>query len=349
MPALDPVELARLASLPLRTRAVVEGVLTGLHRSPRQGQAVEFAQHKEYAPGDELRLVDWRAYARVDKYYVKKFQLETNLRAWLLLDCSGSMAYGGRGLTKLAYGQVLAGALASLLVRQGDGCGMVASARASVASAAARSVLPSLADRAARDDRLPDGVVAQLPPRSTARHLEGLLELLGGLEAAGATGIGAALRHVAEQASGRPLVIVLSDLLEGASAEPDDVAAAREDELGAALALLRSRGCDMAVFQLLDEDELTFPFDEPTEFLSLEGAGRVQAHPAALREAYLARLQALLEQTRRACLGAGAEYRLVSTSASPVAVLLDFLSARRAGRGATTGPGSAAATPVSGR
>src|SRR6266436_2471263 len=138
---LDPRVLARIGTLKLRARQIADGVLTGLHKSPHHGQSVEFAEHKEYAPGDEIRHIDWRAFAKLDKYYVKRFEMETNLRALLVVDASGSMAYGRGPMTKLQYAAVCAGALAYLLSRQGDQVGLCIAGDAGI-SPGVREYLP---------------------------------------------------------------------------------------------------------------------------------------------------------------------------------------------------------------
>jgi uncharacterized protein (DUF58 family) len=310
---LDPTTLSKLATLPLVARRVVEGVLTGLHRSPWQGQSVEFAEHKEYAPGDDVRRVDWRAFARVDKYYVKNYELETNLRAWLVVDASASMAYGRRGVTKLAYARMLAASLAHLLVRQQDACGLVvAGARAQGPTAAAE--LMAL-DEAA--DGPWAGVRTLLPPRASQGHLAALCGLLEATAPGGATSLAAALDHVAEAAGRRALVFVLSDLFDPST------------EGWRAVARLRKHGCEVVVFHLLDRDELDFPFDEPTEFLSLESDERLEVHPGAVKQGYLAELAAFLSATRTALVSQGAEYRLTATDEPLDRVLVDFLAARR--------------------
>jgi uncharacterized protein (DUF58 family) len=301
---LDPKTLSRLATLQLRARRVVEGVLTGLHRSPHQGQAVEFAEHKEYAPGDEIRHVDWRAYARVDKYYVKKYELETNLRAWIVLDASASMAYGRSGVTKLEYGKMLA-------------AGLVVSGAAEQEPAAAADLLADT-DEAAPDAKLPPGVRRYIPPRASPSHLNGLLDVLDKLQPHGSTDLAGTIDFVAEKAERRALVFVLSDLF-----DPSPKALQ-------SLAMLRRRRCEVAVFHLLDRDELDFPFDDPTEFLSLEGGARIEANPRGIRDGYLAELQTFLAETRRKLRDADVEYALTPTNEPLDRVLITFLAARAA-------------------
>ena len=316
-PILDPKLLSRLATLQLRARRVVEGVMTGLHRSPLQGQAVEFAEHKEYAPGDDTKHIDWRTYARVDKYYVKKYELETNLRAFIILDASASMGYGRPGVTKLDYGRTLAAALAFLLNRQQDQAGLVIAGAPDAADVAARSVLPAV-DEPAPDAKLPSAVRRFIPPRASQTHLNGLLQVLEGTFAHGSTDLSGAIDFVAEKAQRRAAVFVLSDLFDPAPKALQS------------LAKLRRRRCEVAVFHLLDRDELDFPFDDPTEFLSMEGPERIEANPRSIREGYLEEMQTFLTQTRRTLRDNDVEYALTPTDTPPDRVLLTFLAARAA-------------------
>src|SRR5512138_2666305 len=185
---LDPMVLAKLGTLKLRVRAITEGILSCLHKSPHHGQSVEFADHNEYAPGDEIRLIDWKSYGKFDKYYVKKFEPETNLRAYLVVDASGSMGYRGdpARMTKLEYASALAASLAYLLVRQQDAAGLV------VVAGKVRSALP---------------------PRATAGHLGPLVESLERCRAEGPTELGSAVDWVIEHAPRRSSVLIFSDLM----------------------------------------------------------------------------------------------------------------------------------------
>ena len=291
MPLLSPDLLARLATLKLRARAVAEGVLTGLHRSPHHGQSVEFAEHKEYTPGDEIRHIDWKAYGKTDKYYVKRFEQETNLRAWLVVDASGSMGYRGpaAAMSKLEYASTLAAALAYLLVRQQDAAGLVA-----VGAEVVRSVAP----------------------RAAASHLAALEETLERLVPAGPTRLDAAVDHVVEAAGRRSQVLVFSDLLDAGEG------AIRR------LARLRKRKHEVAVFHLLDPAELEFPFQDPTLFLSMEDDRRLEAHGREVRKGYLEVLGRWLEATRREAAEADVDYVLCRTDRPFDEVLLPFLARR---------------------
>ncbi len=290
---LDAQTLARLRGVKLRARAVMEGVLSGLHKSPHQGQSVEFAEHKEYAPGDELRHLDWKAYGKFDKYYVKRFEHETNLRAVMVVDASASMGYSSGAMSKLDVATTLAGALCYLLVRQQDAAGLALMA---------------------------GGKWKDVPPRASAGHLNVLLETLEATAPNGATDLGSAADHLAEVLPRRSTVIVLSDLLDE-----------NQDALKRILAL-RQRKNDVSVFHLVDPAELTFPFDDPTLFLDMEGEGRIEVNPREIKESYLEEFNAFLASTKAACAEADVDYELVRTDEKLDDVLLRYL-ARRGRRG----------------
>ncbi len=291
---LDPEVLAKLATLKLRVRAITEGVFSGLHKSPHHGQSVEFAEHKEYTPGDEIRHIDWKAYAKFDKYYVKRFEQETNLRAWLVVDASGSMGYrGGEGrLSKLEYASALAASLAYLLVRQQDAAGL------------------AVVDRA---------VVKSIPPRAAASHLSAIVDTLAALVPGGETRLGAAVDFLVERAQRRTSIVVLSDLF-----DPDD-------RVLKALSQLRKRKLEVTVFHVLDPAELDFPFEEPTLFLSMEDPRSVEAHGRDVRRGYLEVMRRWLDEAKRACAEADLDYALCPTDRPLDEVLLPFLARRERG------------------
>jgi len=288
--SLDAATLAKLAGVKLRARAVMEGVLSGLHKSPHQGQSVEFSEHKEYAPGDELRHLDWKAFGKFDRYYVKRYEHETNLKATLVVDASGSMGYRSGPLSKLEVATTLAGTLAYLLVRQQDAVGLSVVTR---------------------------GHAADVPPRAAAGNLKALLDSLDTLQPGGGTDLFAAAEHLAERVRRGQLVVVFSDLF-------DD----RDEALSRILAL-RVRRNDLAIFQVLDPAELDFPFDDPTLFLSLEDERRIEVNAREIRESYLEEFRAFLEGTRAACTEADVDYTLVRTDEPLDAVLLRFLGRRQ--------------------
>jgi uncharacterized protein (DUF58 family) len=286
---LDSQTLARLQGVKLRARAVMEGVLSGLHKSPHQGQSVEFAEHKEYAPGDELRHLDWKAYGKFDKYYVKRFEHETNLRAVMVVDASASMGYRSGALSKLEAATTLAGALCYLLVRQQDAAGLAL---------------------------MTNGRVQDVPPRASAGHLNVLLETLEQARAAGGTNLVTAADHLAEVLPRRSSVVVLSDFLDE-----------NQESLKRILAL-RQRKNDVAVFHLVDPAELTFPFDDPTLFLDMEGEGRIEVNPREIKESYLEEFGNFLAGVKAACAEADVDYELVRTDERLDEVLLRFLAKR---------------------
>jgi len=291
-PLLLPDVLARLGTLTLKAKSVVEGVLTGLHRSPHHGASIEFSEHKEYTPGDDVRRIDWKALGRFDKVYVKVFEQETDLRGYLLVDTSASMSYRSPDVawSKAEYASVLAASLAYLMVRQADSAGLVAFSEA------------------------PHTFV---PPRATSAHLGHITTALEGIEAEGGTDVVRALDHLAEVARRRAIVLLFSDLFDPSPA------------LLGRLKQLRSRRHEVAVFHVLDPWELTFPFADLTEFEDLEDPSRrVLADPRGMREAYLEEMAAFLEQVRRATAEVDADYHTVTTDMAPAHVLLRFLAGR---------------------
>ncbi len=329
MSFLDPTVLAQIGNMPLRAKIVVEGALTGMHRARLRGSSVEFAEHKEYSPGDEIRHIDWKAYAKVDRYYVKQFEQESQLTAYLVVDASTSMNYAGlhpargphagRGPehpeaprpSKLAYAAYLMAALSYIFVRQRDRVGLLAFGAA--------------------------GTERYLPPRARPAHLSDLFTALEDLSTAGGQGSempAEALARIADLAGQRrSLILIASDFLSGGS------------EAIAALGRLRARGHEVAAFHLLDPDELDFPFRGLTRFEALEDSRTLLASPEAIRRTYLQRLRTFLSDMAQRCLDSGVGYQLIRTSAPVEQTLVDFLgtrgrSPRGAGSGARTSPWS---------
>jgi uncharacterized protein (DUF58 family) len=285
---LRPEELRRIDDLDLIARWIVEGTLAGLHRSPFHGFSVEFAEYRQYLPGDDLRHFDWKAYGRTDRRYLKKFHSETNLACHLLLDVSGSMGYGDP--VKLHYARALAAALIYLVLRQGDAAGLVT---------------------------LADGVAAQRPPASGPRHRRELFDLLSAaVPSTSTTRLAPALHDLAEMARRRGLWILLSDLY-------DDQPAVIE-----ALRHLRFRGHEVVVFHLLDHQEIAFDFDELAEFVDLENGEKIQVHCPSLREAYRARMEEFIRSYREAANGFSIDYLPVDTSEPFSEVLARYLTRR---------------------
>ncbi len=288
---LHPDSIKRIARLDLRARHVVEGFLAGMHRSPYFGQSVEFLQHRQYTWGDDLRYVDWKVWAKQDRFYVKQFEEDTNLRATLLVDVSGSMRYGSGAMDKYEYACTLAVSLAYLVLRQQDAVGCVSF------------------DEAAR---------MSVPQRTKRNHLDSVIKALQISEPKNKTDLGPILRYAAETYPRRGMMVLISDLL------------ADRESLFGGLRLLRSRGHDVIVFHVLDDDELDFPFSGPTRFEGLELPHHLACNPRALREGYLAALAAYLEEVRRGCAKQNVDYALLRTSQPLGAGLAAYLNHRLA-------------------
>ena len=291
---LDPAVLARLGTLRLRVRSIAEGILTGLHKSPHHGQSVEFAEHKEYAPGDEIRHIDWKAYGKFDKYYVKRFEQETNLRAYLVVDASGSMGYRGHPdrMSKLETASALAATLAYLLFRQQDAAGLV----------------------------LVQGAVkGAIPPRASPTHLGPIVEALEAARPEGETQLGAAVDWIVEHAPRRSSVLLFSDLFD------------KDERILRKIAQLGLRKHDVTLFHVLDPAELEFPFDDPTLFLSMEDSRQVEARGRDVRKGYLEVLHEWLAEVRRTAAEADIDYALARTDRPADEVLLPFLARRERG------------------
>jgi uncharacterized protein (DUF58 family) len=287
---LDPAVVARLGTLELKARTIVEGFLSGLHRSPFKGFSVEFAEYRQYIPGDDLSTIDWKVYARSDRYYVKKFEEETNLDCHLLLDVSGSMAYGSHhGLSKFEYGACLAASLAYLMNRQRDGVGLTA---------------------------FDESIVQTLPASSRPGHLRGLLVTLDRLTPGRETNVSKPLHQLADSLTKRGMVVLISDLL-------DDPAAVIRG-----LKHFQFRGVDVIVFHLLDPDEIEFPFQVATRFEDLETREEILAVPGAVREHYLRAIGGLIERYRRELGATAIDYQLLSTKHPLELALLSYLSTR---------------------
>ena len=291
---IDRAQLARLGSLPIKARVIVEGALTGLHRARVHGSSVEFSEHKEYSPGDELRHIDWRAYAKVDRYYVKQYEQESQLTVYLVLDASASMKFAGGGLAKLEYAGLALAALAYLVIQQQDKVGLLA-----------------CGDRA---------IETLVPPRARGSHLHDLLAVMDQLMTKGAVGDetpAAALERIAELARRRRCLIVLaSDLFD------------TTEETLQALATLRAQKHDVSVLHVLDPHELAFPYEGLTEFRALETTNRMLVNPAAIRRDYLARMDQFLAKCRGTLTAAGVDYHLTATDRALERTLIDLLVAR---------------------
>lgn len=287
---VDPHVVARLSRLEIRPTGPVTGSYTGMHKSPHRGSSVEFAEYRKYAPGDEPKHIDWRVFAKTDRFYVKEFEADTNLRCHLVLDASGSMAFGSRGTAKFDYARRMAATLAHLLTLQGDAVGL------------------QCFDAKLRQD---------LPARNSPRHFRQVLDTMAGAKASGETDLPKVLHDLAEGVSRRAMIIVFSDLF--TDLEP----------LLSAFQHMRFRQHDLAVFHLMDPQELAFDFDRTTRFADLESNASLVAEPAAIRDLYLREINAWLGNVRTGCLSSKVDYHFVDTARPYDAVLSDFLLKRR--------------------
>lgn len=287
---LHPETIGRITRLDLRARHIVEGFLSGIHRSPYFGQSVEFLQHREYAPGDDLRHVDWKVWARQDRYYVKQFEEDTNLRATLLVDVSGSMQYGRGKLNKYEYGCTIAACFAYLLLRQQDAVGCVA---------------------------FDQSIRVKVPQRTKRNHLSSIVQALDASQPTDKTDIEPILRAAADSYPRRGLMILVSDLLVNRAG------------LFKGLRLLKHCGHDVIVFHVMDDEELDFSFSGPVRFDNLEFDEHVTCNARALREGYLEALSAYLDEVRRGCAQNSVDYVLLRTSDPLEAALSAFLNDRR--------------------
>lgn len=288
---LHPEVLARISRLELRARHIVEGFISGAHRSPFHGYSVEFAQHREYAPGDDLRHLDWKVWARNDRFYVKQYEEETNLRTMILLDVSESMLYGNGPLNKYEIACSVAASLAYLLIRQQDAVGLMTF------------------DEDVRD---------HLPPRSHPEHLRSLLKLMEIGESAMKTDMERILHRFTETYPQRGMLVLISDLL------------APRESLFRGLELTRFRSHDVLVFHVMDDDELDFPYSGQTRFEGLETLGDLNCDPRSLREGYLKALDRYLTEVRRNCVQQGIDYQILRTHSPLDAALASFLAHRLA-------------------
>jgi uncharacterized protein (DUF58 family) len=291
--SLDPQTLAKLKGLRLRAQHIVEGYVAGLHRSPYHGFSIEFAEHREYTPGDDLRYVDWKVFGRTDKFYLKQFEDETNLIVYLVLDTSESMRYRGpeSPLSKFEYAQCLAATMAWLVLQQQDAVGLVT---------------------------FDHEIRANVPPSSNASHLRSLLQVMEDARPEAKTATGPIFHELAERFRKRGVVLILSDLF-------DDVTS-----LMAGLKHLTHRRHDVILLHLLDPAELEFPFRSPTLFRGLEHYPEVLADPRSLRKAYLKEMETFRTQIEKRSRSQGIDYQLIRTDQSLDEVLAKYLAQRSA-------------------
>ena len=285
----DPAVLSRIGSMELKAGMVVEGFLGGLHRSPFKGFSVEFAEYRQYMPGDDVSTIDWKVYARSDRYYVKKFEEETNLDCHLLLDISASMGYASKGISKLEYCSYLAASLGYLMQRQRDAVGLITFDRR---------------------------IVDRLPVSARPGHLRTLLLMLDRIRLGEGSDVSKPLHALADALTRRGMVVLISDLLDA------------PEEIIKGLKHLRYRGSDVIVFHVLDHDELTFPFERATRFRDMETEDEVLAVPPVVREYYLKEIRDLIALYERELRVSGIDYHLLNTTTPLDFALMSYLSTR---------------------
>ena len=283
-----PETIQKIGRLEIRAKHIVEGFLAGMHRSPYFGQSVEFLQHREYTPGDDLRHVDWQVWARQDRIYVKQFEEDTNMRVNVLVDASKSMAYGRGAFSKFDYAATLAVSIAYLVLKQQDAVGCLT---------------------------FDEQVRTRLPTLSRRDHLQAIVANLQETSTTSKTDLASILADAAHTYPRRGLMVVLSDFFGPGI------------ETRRGLRLLKQRGNDVLVLQILDDDELDFPFKKPTRFMDMESSAQLHCNPKALRDSYLEAIQDFLHELKRGCASDGVDYALVRTSDPFDAVLTTFLNA----------------------
>jgi len=291
---LDPAVLSRLAGFPLHARRPMLGTVSGRHPSPHRGSSVEFAEYRKYVPGDDLRRLDWRAYGRSDRFFVKEFEADTNLRLCLVLDTSGSMDFGSAGVTKIDFARKIAGTLGYLAAQQGDAVGLACVA---------------------------GGVVRNIPPRRNPAHLMSVFDVLEQARPQGETGLTSVLHELSETVRQRALVVILSDLF------------VPLEDLRSCFQHLRFRKHDVAAFHLLDPLELSFRFQRPMRFLDMEGGPAVFAEPSEIAGRYHKALGAYLDGLRDIVLESGVDYHRASVGENYEKSLVGFLIGRARARG----------------
>jgi uncharacterized protein (DUF58 family) len=286
----DPKVLAGIANLALRARWVVEGLMSGVHKSRAKGFSVEFEEHREYSPGDEIRRIDWKALGKFDRYFIKEYEDETNLRAYLLLDASASMNYASDGITKFDYACTLTASLAYLILRQQDAAGVV-----------------TFSNR----------IEAFIPPRAKRDYLTQILHALENRGPGGETNVGKILDDIAGQIKRRGLIVLVSDLLD----EPAEILKG--------LRQFRFKGNDVIVFHLMDPAELNLPFDGNILFEDLEAANlRVITDPRVIRTTYQEVVKEYIADMRKQCHDNAIDYQLISTATPLDQALASYLSWR---------------------
>jgi|UniRef100_A0A7V3RGE1 uncharacterized protein (DUF58 family) len=285
---LDPEVLARISRLELKARLVVEGFITGLHHSPYKGFSQEFTDYRPYIPGDEIKRIDWKVYARRDRFYIKEYQEETNLRAYILLDKSGSMGYGNR-ITKLEYAKFLSACLAYLLFKQRDGVGLIT---------------------------FDTGINDFIPPSLKRVNFTRIMETIDKTSSGNETSLSRVLFEVGQKIKRRGLVILISDLFDA----PDLVLKS--------LKSFKARKHEMIVFQTLDPDEISFPFVEGAIFQDMETEDKIVIEPKVIKNIYLKKFNEFVNQYQKGLLGSKIDYQLINTSENFERALLYYLQKR---------------------
>lgn len=285
----DPVTLSKIANMELRARLVVDGALSGIHKSPYKGSSIEFLEHKEYSPGNEIKHIDWKVLAKTDKYYVKQFEEETNLKCFVFLDTSGSMGYKSTGVSKFEYAATLAASLSYLLLKQSDLVGLV-----------------SFSNR----------VLQYIPPRSRLTHLHAILNALTESKTAGKSNAGVILNEFVEKIGRRSLMIIISDFF-------DDT-----KKIVSQLKYFQFKKNEIILFQILDPYELTFPFETITFFESMEDDRRILADPKSIKNRYLSEINHFLEKFKQSCFENQIDYWLINSSTPLDQTLIKFLARR---------------------
>ena len=289
---IDHELLGRLGRLTLEARRFMEGGFAGRHKSPHRGSSVEFAQYRKYVQGDDIRNIDWRIFARTERHYVKEFEADTNLRAYMVFDCSGSMGFAGQDGSKFEYARKLVATLAQLLVQQGDAVGLQA---------------------------FNDKMITDLPPRTSPKHLYAIFETLDKLKPSGKTDLVHILHNLAGKIRRRALVIIFSDFF-------DDV-----EKLIDSFSHLLFKKHDVAVFHILDDAEMKFEMVRPVRFQDMEGGESLIADPAMIRNEYREQLQKYMKDMKDGCLSHKVDYRMAIPGEGAERVLSDFLLDRLRG------------------
>ena len=286
----DPKVLAGVKNLLLRARFVVNGVMVGIHTSRAKGLSSEFEEHRGYTIGDDTRHIDWKAYAKFDRYFIREYRETTNLQAYIVLDCSASMDYASDGLSKFDYASTLAASLTYLMLKQLDAVGVIT---------------------------FSDKIEMMLPPKAAHDHLFAILNVLEKTHPRGTTAVAGVLQNLAVSLKRRGLIILISDLLEAPQA------------VTTGLRQLRSRGSEIIVFHLLDRAELQFPFKEPSVFQDMEEELKLTANPEAIRPAYIDALGRLIDEYRQTCASHRIDYSLFDTSVGLDRTLVRYLNWRQ--------------------